>query len=170
MGQDAESVSSRPRTYVGLWLRASLRGESETYRRLSRSLNGGRNGWNDDEPAVVEAACELAVQQFFGSERDDQMIADFVSGMRARIARSKLPPGQAEVEAVVKSALGGTNVDVAHIKRSELLNIRTAVLVNISDGLSLDGQAVDVLIVSAEERAGSRGWSPPLCDPGPGAS
>jgi hypothetical protein len=153
---------SRPRTYIGLWLRASLLGESETYRRLGQRLNGGKAGWNDDEPAVVEAACELAAQQLFGSEYDGQMIADFVSGMRTRITRGKVPPSQEEMEAAVRAAVGDRNSDSVNIKRSELFNIRVAVLVNISDGLSLDSEAIDVLLVNAEVLARRRGWVPPL--------
>jgi hypothetical protein len=111
---------------------------------------------------VVEAACELAVQQFFGTGHDDQMIAGFVSGMCTRIARGKVPRGQAEIESVIRLALGDANAGTADIKRSELLNIRTAALVNISDGLSFDRRAIDALIVSAEAIARTRGWAPPL--------
>jgi hypothetical protein len=53
-------ASGGPSTYVGLWLQALLRGDSEDYRRLVHTLNRGEKGWNDDEPAVVEAEREYA--------------------------------------------------------------------------------------------------------------
>jgi hypothetical protein len=59
--------SGGPRTCVGRWLCAGLRGESKDYNRLAHTLNRGQKGWNDDEPAVVEAACEMAVRRFFAA-------------------------------------------------------------------------------------------------------
>ena len=47
-----------PRTVVGMWLRAGFLLETEKRNRLASTLNGGTDGWNYDEPAVVEAACE----------------------------------------------------------------------------------------------------------------
>lgn len=55
-----------PRTYVGRWLLALLMHDPELREQLRSTLNGGKEtGWNDDEPAVIEAACELAFRLFF---------------------------------------------------------------------------------------------------------
>src|SRR5689334_23046197 len=81
-------VSGGPRTHVGLWLRALLRRDSEAYRRLVHKLNRGEKGWNADEPAVVEGACQLAVRQFFGTYHHVP-IDDFVTDMRSRIAKER---------------------------------------------------------------------------------
>jgi hypothetical protein len=160
-----QSVSpSGPQTYVGLWLRASLLGERDEYRRRAGTLNGGRKGWNDDEPAVVSAACELAVRQFFGTSYEARAISDFVSDMRRKIGCSKTPPGQLDMEALIRTALGEKITDVRYIKRSEILNIQGTVTVNVSDILAFDNQDIDKLLVEAERIARDRGWAPPLAD------
>ena len=54
-------------------------------RLLNPALNKGKPGWNDDEPAVAEATCELAVREYFGGDYDVRAITSFVSVMRFRI-------------------------------------------------------------------------------------
>jgi hypothetical protein len=155
-------VSGGPRTYVGLWLRALLRGESDDYRRLTHKLNGGEKGWNDDEPAVVEAACQLMVRRYFSSYRHVSITA-LMSDMRDRIAKQRTPSRQEDMEAVVRDALDeSTAAAPSDIKRSELYRIRGAVTVNIADILRLDFEAVDQLVVEAERIAVARGYRPPL--------
>lgn len=63
-----QTLVSGPSTAVGVWLRASLLDQRELRRKLTTTLNNGKPGWNDDEPAVVEAACEIAVREFFGED------------------------------------------------------------------------------------------------------
>ena len=152
----------KPRTLMGQWLRASVVEDIETRRRLSRKLNGGADGWNDDEPAVVEAACELAVRQFFGSSYDVRAITKFVSEVRGRVQGTQTPINQLETEAVIRSGLGERDVDISDLKRLSLLNIRTIVFVQICINLALDEQAADQLIAEAEHVAFERGWNPPL--------
>jgi hypothetical protein len=155
---------SKPRTYIGQWLRATLLSERDLRRQLSQMLNGGRDGWNDDEPAVIEAACELAVRRSFGANYDIREISAFVSEMRARIQQNGTAPGQLEMEAVIRVALGETEVDIGGIRRSELLNIRTVVTGNVCEKLELDKSAIDKLITDSEQAAFDRGWKPPIAD------
>lgn len=154
----------KPRTLIGQWLRASVVEDLETRRRLGRKLNGGADGWNDDEPAVVEAACELAVHQFFGSSYDVRAVTNFVSEVRGRVQGSQTPINQLETEAVIRSGLGERDVDISDLRRMSLLNIRTIAFVRICIKLALDKQAVDQLIAEAEHVAFDRGWNPPLAN------
>lgn len=149
-----------PNTNVGLWFRALLRGDSQVYRRLGPTLNRGEKGWNDDEPAVVEAACELATRQFF-STHTHVSIADFVADTRRRIGAVQSPPLREDMEAIIRAALDSSAGVPNNIKRIELLNIRATVTANIVDILKLETTAIDQLITSAESAAESRGFSPP---------
>ncbi len=152
--------SAEPRTYVGLWLRAGLRGENELRRQLTGKLNGGKDGWNYDEPAVVDAACELAVRRFFPPGVDVREIAAVASDMRQK---SKSLPGQMKMEAVIRAALGETDVVIDDIKPPELLHIRGAIVVYLFIILGAKF-SIDELVVEAENIAFERGWKPPLAD------
>jgi hypothetical protein len=161
-------ASGGPRTTVGLWLRAGWRGDDDDSQRLVRQLNRGEKGWNDDEPAVVEAACQLAVRRFFGVVRDRNTgklvsVQEFVRDMRERLGKQRTPPGQQDMEVVVRAALDD-GIDVPpYIRRSELLRIRGDIAFNIIiTVLKLDAQALDQFIAEAEELAMARGYRPPL--------
>jgi hypothetical protein len=156
------SEAGAPYTTVGLWLRALLRGDSEDYRRLVHKLNRGAKGWNDDEPAVVEAACQLAVREFFES-RPSVTIEAFVADMCKRISKERTPPRQEDMEAVIRSAQGNTRVP-GDIRRSELLSIRMAVTGNITDILRFDAEQIDLLVSQAESVAVERGYHPPFAN------
>jgi len=53
-----------PHTYVGRWLRALMLDQRELRDELIATLNNGEAvGWNDDEPAVVVACCELTFRR-----------------------------------------------------------------------------------------------------------
>jgi hypothetical protein len=152
--------SAGPRTWAGLWLRAALRGENELRRQLTGRLNGGKEGWNYDEPAVVDAACELAVRRFFPPGVDVREITAVASDMRQK---SKSLPGQLKVEAVIRSALGEADVVIDDIKPPELLHIRGAIVTYLFIILGAKF-SVDELITEAENIAFERGWKPPLAD------
>ncbi len=95
------------------WHRARFQDE------LSGRLNGGRTGWNDDEPAVVEAACELATLRFFGTDYEGESITAFVADLRRRIPDERDRFDQVELEAVIRAALNDKSVATA------TLNLRT---------------------------------------------
>ena len=126
--QGSRARAARPRTVMGLWLYALLTGDAERRRRLSGQLNGGRIGFNRDEAGVVQAACELAVRQFWGSGYDVRDITEAVTFMRkANQARGRTPYGQLEMETVIRAALGETDVDTAGILRPMAFEIHGAV-------------------------------------------
>jgi hypothetical protein len=155
------ALAPGPSTVVGAWLRATLLDQRELARRLNSALNNGKPGWNDDEPAVVEAMCELAVREYFGGDYDVRAITLFVSGMRSRI-HSVAPPGQLETEALIRSALGETDVVTDDIKPLQRYVIRGSVLGLARILLGWDEATVDQRIVEGERVAFARGWNPPL--------
>jgi len=154
-----------PRTYVGQSLRAALLRQTELRDRLHPKLNGGREtGWNADEPAVVEAACELAVGRFFGTSYDVRAITAFVAELREATANDPTHD-RLKTEAVIRLALGDQDVDTAGITAGQKLRIRGAVLTLALGKLGRLSEAdVDQLITEAEKIAIERGWNPPLAD------
>jgi hypothetical protein len=156
-----EAPRTGPSTVVGAWLRATLLDQRELARRLNPALNKGKPGWNDDEPAVAEAMCEIAVREYFGGDYDVRAITSFVSGMRSRI-HSVAPPGQLETEALIRSALGETDVVTDDIKPLQKFVIRISVLGLARILLDWDEATIDQRIVEGERVAFERGWNPPL--------
>jgi hypothetical protein len=150
-----------PRTYIGLWLRAGWRGDNEEHKRLLKHLNRGEKGWNEDEPAVIEAACQLAVRRLF-AEYPHVSIEEFVRDMRERNHKQKTAHGREDMEAVVRAALDDSVSVPPHIRRGELLEIQGAVAFNIISILKFDDQALEHFIVEAEALAMERGYQPPL--------
>lgn len=156
-----QTPTSQPSTCVGRWLRAGLLDQRELRKQLNTTLNNGKPGWNDDEPAVVEAACEIAVRRFFGADYDVREITSFVSQVRSKI-HSVEPPDQLRTEAMIRSALGESDVVTSDITAGQKFNIRVSVLGQAKLLLGLDAAAVDRLILEAERVAFERGWNPPL--------
>ena len=151
-----------PRTYVGQWLRAVLLRQRELRDRLRIKLNGGRQtGWNDDEPAVVEAACESAVARFFGANYDVHDITAFAALLR-EAAGNDPAHDQLKTEAVIRLALGEPDVDTRGITPGQMFSIRGNVLAGVVGKLGLGEVDVDLLITDAEKVAVERGWNPPL--------
>jgi len=151
------------RTYIGQWLRAVLLRQTELRDRLHPKLNGGDKGWNDDEPAVVQAACELAVARFFGTSYDVRAITAFVAELREATANDPAYD-QLKTEAVIRSALGEQDVDTAGITAGQKFSIRLMVLTLAFGKLGLSEANVDHLITDAEKIAVERGFDPPLVD------
>jgi hypothetical protein len=86
--------SALPRTFVGRWLRASMLGQRELRDQLVKTLNGGNRGWNDDEPAVLKAACALIARRYFGDTPDDDEISDVARMIMEATAGEKDAPSQ----------------------------------------------------------------------------
>jgi hypothetical protein len=77
------SCPAAPRTHAGRWLHTLHLGQWDLRDRLRGTLNKGLAWWNDDEPALVEAVCELSVRQYFGYDYDVRAVTDFVVMLRA---------------------------------------------------------------------------------------
>jgi hypothetical protein len=158
------SPPAQPRTVMGLWLRALLLRDREARKQLSGQLNGGKLGFNCDEAAVVRAACELSVRRLWGSDYDVHDISAAVSFLRqADLDKGHAPPsGQLEMEAVIRAALGETEVDLSGITPPVAWGIQivgTGYAVRV---LGLGELQVDQLLVEAERITVEQGWHPPL--------
>jgi hypothetical protein len=157
-----ETAAKTPRTVAGLALRAALLKDYDCAHRLSSMLNGGKPGWNQDEPAVVEAACALVLHRFFRPDYDVREVTAYVSDLLARAHESEMRAGHLEIEAVVRLALGDTGVELEGIRPAVLHNIRGIVTMDIADRLDLSKPEIDQMLSDAEQIAFRRGWNPPL--------
>ncbi|HEY1919863.1 MAG TPA: hypothetical protein VGH27_30190 [Streptosporangiaceae bacterium] len=153
-----------PRTCVGQWLRAVLLRQQERGNALRLKLNGGHStGWNEDEPAVAQAASELLLRQFFGSEYDVRAVTQFAGQLREATAGDNAI-SQLKAEAVIRSDLGESDVATSDIKRGEEFRIRMAAMALVTRRLETDAATLDPVLVDAERLAFERGWHPPLAD------
>lgn len=155
---------SQPRTVMGQWLRAFVLRDANARQQLGRRLNGGKIGFNRDEAGVVQAACELVVRRLWGTEYNVRDITAAVSFMReANLAKGKEPPyGQLEMEAVIRSALGETDVDISGIPRPLAYEVQILTTAYAAAKLSMLEPEIVQLIADAEQIAIGRGWNPPL--------
>ena len=78
--------TASPRTDIGRWLEARIVGDEPRAEALRSKLNGGVKGWNDEEPGVVEAACELCLQAEFPTGVSQDVIDARVQEIRDRTA------------------------------------------------------------------------------------
>jgi hypothetical protein len=162
--QTVPPVPAVPRTNAGKWLRAMYLGQWELRDSLRSTLNNGqKKGWNDDEPALVEAVCELSVRQYFGPDYDVRAVTDFVELLRAA-TKDNNPFPQLESEAVIRAALGEADIDLSGISRFALLGIRTLAGSLATDRMRFGEAEVDQLISEAEQITFERGWHPPLAE------
>jgi hypothetical protein len=154
-------ASRQPKTYIGLFIQATLLNQPEERRRLIKQLNNGQPGWNRDEPAVAEAAFELALKHMFPADVNVRNITLFVADLLTRL-KGIGPLGQLEIEAVIRSGLGDPDVVVDNIPLSMMFNIHGAVTGKIVIDLKLKDSEINELVVAAEKLAFERGWKPPL--------
>lgn len=126
------------------------------------TLNSGRKtGWNDDEPAVVEAVTELLLQRYFGSAYDARDVAAFVAEIREAIADDGTL-SQLQTEAVVRSLLGEDGAVDAKIRKGEKFQTHLAAMALANGRLGIDEAEIDRVIAEAEHIAFAKGWHPPL--------
>lgn len=138
--------------------------QPELREQLRSTLNGGKNtGWNDDEPAVLEAACELALRRFFPQDYDIRAITAFVSELRVATGHDPALE-QLKTEAIIRSALGETDVVTGDLTSGQKFQVRIPLITMVTRKLGLDEAAIDQLIADSERAAFARGWHPPLAD------
>lgn len=151
----------QPKTYIGLFIQATLLDQPEERRRLIKQLNNGKPGWNRDEPAVAEAAFELTLKHMFPADVDVRDITPFVSDLLTRL-KGIGSLGQLEIEAVIRRGLGDSDVVIDNITPSMMFNIHGAVTGKIVIDLKLKDAEINQLVMDAEKLAFERGWKPPL--------
>jgi hypothetical protein len=93
-------------------------------------------------------------------------ITDTVTFMRqaSQEGRGQAPYGQLEMEAVIRAALGETDVDLSGISRQTIFEIQLAIVGFIALKLDLGEDEIDRLIVEAEGITFKRGWHPQFAD------
>jgi len=158
---ESGSVMSLPRTVIGAWLVAMMLRQPEVRRQLSARLNDGRPGWSDDEAAVVKAACELAMRAYFGAEYDVRDVTAFASQLR-EAAGENLAGGLMRLEALLRSALGESDVDVAGIALDAKVKSYAVATGIALHQLGFVERRVGELVAEAEALAFERGNNPPL--------
>lgn len=153
---------------VGLWFRAMSLGMTEERDRLSRLLNGGEQGWNDDEPGVLQAASELAARRYFGPVVSADKIgatAALVVELERRGAdlagRAGSLPDKSYVQAVIRYDTGDAPAGWGNIRPIVAFGIRLAFMMFVVAKLDIMSE-LDQLIRDAEALAFERGPSPPL--------
>jgi hypothetical protein len=156
--------SALPRTFVGRWLRAAMLDQRDERDRLVRTLNGGSaTGWNDDEPAVVEAAAELVLRRFYGTGiADAEEVTRLASATCVSMAEVKRPLSQQHAELVIRSALGETAAGYDALSSGDRFLLQMAVTSLASIRMELDEALVDEVLREAERIAFERGYHPPL--------
>jgi hypothetical protein len=131
--------------------------------KLAATLNGGSRGWNDDEPAVVEAGCELVLRRYYGpAGADEASVAWLATALREAFAADKRPIDEHQVQTVIRAALGDTTGDLGTDVSGDAYRVRAVVAAFLSVRMSLDAAAVDEILREAERVAFERGWHPPL--------
>jgi hypothetical protein len=146
-----------------MWIRAFLMRDAELIHMLTGQLNGGKKGWNRDEAAVMQAVCVLAVQWYFGPGYDVRAVTEVASFLReADLAGGTTPHSQLEMEAVIRHALGETDVDIGGITAQVAYEVQGAVTGFIAWKSEFTGSQIDELITEAERMAFARGLNPAL--------
>jgi hypothetical protein len=160
--------SPRPeqsRTVVGQFLCSAFAGEDERTTFLIRHLNAGKRGFNLDEAAFMEAACELVARQFFGSDYDVRDVSSLVSEIQVTPGDpSGQTPDHLKMESVVRAALGEADVDLTGITPYERMLVHQTLIAFITLKYHWSGRQMLELVIEAEQVTGARGWNPPLAE------
>jgi hypothetical protein len=160
----AHSSAAAPATIMGRWLLAALLGEREERDRLARLINPGGTGWTDDESAVVEAVCTIAVGQYLGADYDVREVRA-LAGIIPQGTGQNVAGDVMGIEAVIRAALGENNVDLTGIGRNDRTAVHFYATMIAVHKLGLDNRAVTRLVVEAENDAMLLGWNPPSAGP-----
>jgi hypothetical protein len=146
-----------PRTIIGAWLRALLRGEKEKSQELASRL-GEKRGRDDDQLAVIRAAFDQLVRRYFGAGPDTATVTAYMSRLalaKEREPRIDLP----QFEGMIRSALAGA-LPAFSTRRELQAGVTLSVL--MCKELDLYPAAIDWLAVRSEQLAFDQGRNPPL--------
>ena len=114
---------AKPRTYVGQFLRAMILRDKELQEEMRRNLNGGNPGWNSDEPAVVELACQRFLRLLFAKEDAAHSIAEFLYLVELSAA-ANTPIDRPKVEMLIREMIGEPNSGAKEITHPKGLSCR----------------------------------------------
>jgi hypothetical protein len=154
-----QSGTGEPESVVGKWLAPTLLGRREERDRLAAQLKGV--SWYADDLEVAEIVCDLAMRRYFGPDYNVRDVTALASLLR-EIVGDDLDSGVGvmEIEAVLRSALGETDVNVSGIKPAERFKVHSFASVFAVQQQGWSERDVHALIADAEERAAERGSHP----------
>jgi hypothetical protein len=143
---------------VGNWLAAVLQGQHERRDELVTQVSEGPV--RDDDLALLKAACELAVREYFGADYDVRAVTAFAAEVRR--SQGGFGLGLMEMEAVIRAALGEADVDLSGITPAESGKAGTLAVTHVFQLLEWDESAVNEIVTEAETITFRRGWKPKL--------
>jgi hypothetical protein len=156
-------VTGRPTTWVGLWLQAAILGDRVRVEKLTLRLNSGSpKGWTLDEPAVVRAAFDLAMDRYFDGRYDSPEVAAFAARLREAVSEQDKIIEVNLVERLIRQSLRdeGRRPDDPNVRVMQHTNLAALKLATMESGMT--EPEMSALICQAEDLARSRGWNPPL--------
>jgi len=131
--------------------------------RLLATLNGGSAaGWNDDEPAVVQAAFELVLKRHFDEYPDEVKLSELLELVSATLIADSRTSDAPEAGDLIRSALGGDSEPEATLPRLERFRLQAVVVGLASMKMQLGETEVDAVLRESERVAFERGFHPPL--------
>lgn len=153
-----------PWTFAGRWLRAAMLDHREERDRLVRTLNGGSaTGWNDDEPAVVNATMDLLFRRYFSPDR---MIHDKVERLIEVVNQALVSVDRGDdspkAEALISAALDAHDHGADQLPARDRYQLSALVVLTASGILELDEADVNGVLREAERLAFEQGFHPPL--------
>lgn len=159
-GGENNSPALRPQTVMGRFLAATSLSQRGVADELGKQIPAGKNGFfRDDEAAIAEKACGLAAEAYFGKDYNVRAVTEFARHLReVWIGDYKL--GVIQFEAVLRAAMGETDVDLSGITRPALTNAQSVTASYICRLLKMDEAAVNALMADAEAAVIARGWKP----------
>jgi hypothetical protein len=159
-------MTERPTTWVGLWLQAMFSDDWVRTEKLRTRLNSGSpKGWTLDEPAVVRAAFDLAMDRYFDGRYDSPEVAAFAARLREGVAAERQQLFDVNlVERLIRQSLRaeGRWSDEPSIAVVQTIHLGALKLATMESGMT--EPEITSLICQAEVVARDRGWNPP---PGP---
>jgi hypothetical protein len=156
-------MTERPTTWVGLWLQAVLFGDRVRFKKLNARLNSGSpKGWTLDEPAVVRAAFDLALDRYFDGRYDPPEVAAFAARLREAVSEQDKIIEVDLVQRLIRQSLRGEgpSQDDPNVRVMQHINLTALKLATMESGMT--EPEITSLICQAEDLARSRGWNPPL--------
>ncbi len=138
--------------------------QREERERLVATLNQGRaGGWNDDEPAVVEAAANLILHRYYGSgDPDPEALGELVEIVSQALLADNRPSDVPKAEAVIRSDLGNDTDDGGEVARVDRFRLRAVVVGLASAKLELGEAEVNSVLRESEWAAFEHGFKPTL--------
>jgi hypothetical protein len=157
-------AGSLPHTHIGRWLRALMLDQRELRDNLVSTLNNGEPiGWNDDEPAVVVACCELVIRQCWPDGPTQADVEALCALCEAAFTQGSVKPASpGSIEAVIRATLRGNDDRAPGVSSGDSYRISTLLAGLLADQADLSETEVDELVKKAERAAFDRRWHPPL--------